>query len=87
MEQERFDRITRALTTRHSRRGVLKGMTGAALGGALAAVGLTRRERQGAVARRPTPNMARAGMPSAVPLIKPTMPSNKRLCHPNHLHS
>ncbi len=40
MEQERFDRITRALTTRHSRRGVLKGMTGAALGGALAAVGL-----------------------------------------------
>ncbi len=40
MEQERFDRITRTLATGQSRRDILKGMTGAALGGALAAVGL-----------------------------------------------
>ena len=39
MDQERFDRIARTLASGQSRRGVLKGLTGTALGGLLAAVG------------------------------------------------
>lgn len=40
MDQERFDRITRTLATGQSRRSVLKGLTGTAFGGLLAAVGI-----------------------------------------------
>ena len=36
MDQERFDRITRTLASGQSRRGVLKGVTGMAVGGLLA---------------------------------------------------
>jgi len=40
MDQERFDRITRTLASGQSRRGLLRGITGTALGGLLAAVGI-----------------------------------------------
>ena len=40
MDKERFDRITRRLASGQSRRGVLKGLVGSALGGTLAAMGL-----------------------------------------------
>ena len=40
MDQERFDRIARTLASGQSRRGVLKGLTGTAIGGLLAAVGI-----------------------------------------------
>lgn len=40
MDQERIDRIARALATGQSRRSVLKGLTGAALGGFAVAAGL-----------------------------------------------
>lgn len=40
MDQERFDQMTRALASGQSRRGVLKGLVGSVLGGALAGMGL-----------------------------------------------
>ena len=40
MDQERFDQLTRTLASGQSRRGVLKALTGAVLGGAVAAVGV-----------------------------------------------
>ncbi len=40
MDQERFDRITRTLASRQSRRSLLKALTGTAVSGALAAVGI-----------------------------------------------
>jgi hypothetical protein len=40
MDQERFDQLTRTLATGKSRRSVLKGLTGTAVGGLLAAVGM-----------------------------------------------
>ena len=40
MDQERLDRITKHHSTGQSRRGLLKGLTGTALGGVLAAVGI-----------------------------------------------
>lgn len=40
MDQERFDQLTKTLGSGKSRRGFLKGLTGTALGGVLAAVGL-----------------------------------------------
>ncbi len=39
MDQERFDQITRTLAAGQSRRRLLKGLAGTALGGVLAAVG------------------------------------------------
>jgi len=41
MDQERFDELTRTLASGQSRRGLLKGLTGTAIGGLLAAVGLS----------------------------------------------
>lgn len=40
MDQERFDQLTKTLATGKSRRGLLKGLTGTAIGGLLAAVGI-----------------------------------------------
>jgi hypothetical protein len=40
MDQERFDHITRTLATGQSRRGLLKGLTGTAIGGLLVAAGI-----------------------------------------------
>ncbi len=40
MDQQRFDQLTKTLATGKSRRGLLKGLTGITLGGALAAIGL-----------------------------------------------
>ena len=47
MDPERFDRITRTLATGQSRRGFLKTLTGAAMGGVLATAGV------GAAAAKP----------------------------------
>lgn len=40
MDQERFDQMTRTLASGHSRRGLLKGLSGTAIGGLLVAAGL-----------------------------------------------
>lgn len=47
MDQERFDRITRTLATGQSRRGILKGLTGTAIGGLLASVGMAEASAKG----------------------------------------
>jgi hypothetical protein len=47
MDQERFDRITRTLATGQSRRGFLKGLTGTAIGGLLATVGIAEASAKG----------------------------------------
>jgi hypothetical protein len=48
MDQERFDRITRTLASGQSRRGLLKGLTGTAIGGLLATVGIAEASARGA---------------------------------------
>ena len=40
MDQERFDQIARTLASGQSRRDVLKGLTGTAVGGLLATIGI-----------------------------------------------
>jgi hypothetical protein len=47
MDQERFDRITRTLALGQSRRGLLKGLTGTAIGGLLASVGMAEARAKG----------------------------------------
>jgi len=47
MDQERFDRITRTLGSGQSRRGLLKGLTGTAIGGLLVSVGLAEASAKG----------------------------------------
>ncbi len=48
MDQERFDQLTRTVSSGASRRGMLKALTGTALGGVLAAGGLGRGAMEGA---------------------------------------
>jgi hypothetical protein len=47
MDQERFDRITRTLSSGQSRRSLLKGVTGTAIGGLLTSVGLAEASAKG----------------------------------------
>jgi hypothetical protein len=70
MEQERFDQLARGLAAGRSRRGMVRQLAGAALGGALAAVGV------GAAAAKPPRSRNRHGShhPSAADATDHTPP-------------